>query len=68
MTQLNLDWRVQLMMQFTDVDLQIQQLSTEELGKVISQCEKAIANDKAVIEDYERFIDCQQELANRTWS
>ncbi len=56
------------MMQFTDVDLQIQQLSTEELGKVISQCEKAIANDKAVIEDYERFIDCQQELANRTWS
>lgn len=56
------------MMQFTDVDLHIQQLSTEELGQMISQCERAIANDNAAIEDYEKFVICQQELANRTWS
>ena len=56
------------MMQFTDVDLQIQKLSTEELGKLIFQCERAIALDEASIDDYEKFVVCQQELANRTWS
>lgn len=56
------------MMQSTDVGKQIQQLSTEELAQVISQCEHVIADESAVIEDYEKFIVCQQELARRTWS
>ena len=55
------------MMQSTDVGKQIQQLSTEDLGHMISQCEQSIADESAVIEDYEKFIVCQQELARRTW-
>ncbi len=56
------------MMQSTDVGKQIQQLSTEELSHMISQCEQSIADESAVIEDYEKFIVGQQELARRTWS
>ena len=56
------------MMQSTDVTKQIQQLSSEQLAQVISQCEQSIADESAVIEDYEKFIVCQQELARRTWS
>lgn len=56
------------MMQFTDVGKQIQQLSSEELAQLISQCERSIADESAAIEDYEKFVVCQQELARRTWS
>lgn len=56
------------MIQRTDVNEKAQFLSTEELSKIISSCENAIADGSAGIEDYEAFVVCQQELARRTWS
>lgn len=51
-----------------DVGEKVQFLSTEELSDIISNCEGAIADGSAEIEDYEAFVVCQQELARRTWS
>ncbi|MCA9839518.1 MAG: hypothetical protein KC422_21590 [Trueperaceae bacterium] len=56
------------MMHSMDVGDKVQRLSTEELSKIISKCESAIADGSAEIEDYEAFVLCQQELARRTWS
>ena len=43
-------------------------MSTEELATAIANCETAIADGSADIEDYEAFVLCQKELARRTWS
>lgn len=46
----------------------VQRLSNAELSVTISECESAIADGSAEIEDYEAFVLCQQELVRRTWS
>lgn len=46
----------------------IRNLSNEELSEIIANCENAITNGTAVIDDYEKFVICQKELAHRTWS
>ncbi len=56
------------MVQQTSIVHNIQRLSNEELSKVITQCEHAIAEGSAEIEDYEAFVLCQKELARRTWA
>lgn len=45
----------------------IQELSNQELRKIISSSEDAITDGSARLEDYEAFVICQQELARRTW-
>jgi hypothetical protein len=56
------------MLQRSEVNEKVRYLSTEELGEIITQCEYAIAEGSAEIDDYEAFVLCQQELARRTWS
>jgi hypothetical protein len=56
------------MLQHSQVNEKVRYLSTEELGEIITQCEHAIAEGSAEIDDYEAFVLCQQELARRTWS
>jgi hypothetical protein len=56
------------MLQHSDVNEKVRYLSTDELSDIISQCEHAIAEGSAEIDDYEAFVLCQQELARRTWS
>jgi hypothetical protein len=56
------------MLQRSDVNEKVRYLSTDELSEIISQCEHAIADGSAEIDDYEAFVLCQQELARRTWS
>ncbi len=46
----------------------VRRMSTEELAAAIANCETAIADGSADIEDYEAFVLCQKELARRTWS
>ena len=46
----------------------IQRLTNEELSEIIANCEGAIADGTAEIEDYEAFVLCQKELARRTWA
>lgn len=46
----------------------LQQLSGEELVKIIDRCEQAIADGSAALPDYEAFVLAQRELARRTWS
>lgn len=55
------------MLQRSEVNEKVRYLSNEELGEIISQCESAIAQGSAEIDDYEAFVLCQQELARRTW-
>jgi hypothetical protein len=55
-------------LQHSEVSTKVQYLSTEELSKIIANCEHAIADGSAEIEDYEAFVLCQRELARRTWS
>ena len=56
------------MLQRSEVSTKVRYLSTEELSKIIVNCEHAIADGSAEIEDDEAFVLCQQELARRTWS
>jgi hypothetical protein len=56
------------MLQRSEVNEKVRYLSTDELSEIISQCEHAIAEGSAEIDDYEAFVLCQQELARRTWS
>lgn len=56
------------MLQRSEVNEKVRYLSTDELSEIISQCESAIAEGTAEIDDYEAFVLCQQELARRTWS
>jgi hypothetical protein len=56
------------MLQRSEVNEKVRYLSNEELGEIITQCESAIAQGSAEIDDYEAFVLCQQELARRTWS
>jgi hypothetical protein len=56
------------MLQRSEVNEKVRYLSNEELGEIISQCESAIAQGSAEIDDYEAFVLCQQELARRTWA
>jgi hypothetical protein len=56
------------MLQRSEVNEKVRYLSNEELGEIISQCEHAISEGSAEIDDYEAFVLCQQELARRTWS
>jgi hypothetical protein len=56
------------MLQHSQVNEKVRYLSNEELGEIISQCESAISQGSAEIDDYEAFVLCQQELARRTWS
>ncbi len=54
-------------MQQGDFFRNIQRLSNEELSDLINECESAISNGSAEIEDYEAFVLCHKELARRTW-
>jgi hypothetical protein len=56
------------MLQRSEVNEKVRYLSTDELSEIIAQCEHAIAEGSAEIDDYEAFVLCQQELARRTWS
>jgi len=40
-------------------------LSSRELRDIVERCEEVITAGSAQIEDYEAFVICQQELANR---
>ncbi len=46
----------------------IRNLSNEELSEIIASCESAISEGTAGIDDYEKFVLCQKELAHRTWA
>lgn len=46
----------------------IRHLSNEELSEIIANCESAISQGTAAIDDYEVFVLCQKELAHRTWA
>ncbi len=46
----------------------IRHLSNEELSEIIASCESAISDGTAGIDDYEKFVLCQKELAHRTWA
>lgn len=56
------------MIQNVQSNANIRKLSNEELGRIIENCEHAIANGAAQIDDYEAFVLCQKELARRTWT
>lgn len=43
-------------------------MTNEQLSVVIAECERAITEGTAEIEDYEAFVLCQKELARRTWA
>lgn len=56
------------MVQELNMSENIRNLSNEELSEIIANCENAITNGTAAIDDYEAFVLCQKELAHRTWS
>lgn len=56
------------MVQESKMSENISHLSNEELSEIIANCETAIREGTAAIDDYEAFVLCQKELAHRTWA
>lgn len=42
-----------------------EQLNSKELTLLIRQCEKLMQSHRATLDDYDVFVQCQQELAIR---
>lgn len=56
-----------MILQLRKINEDARYLSAHELRKVISQCERKIAEGLAEMDDYETFVLCQQELTRRRW-
>lgn len=49
-------------------NIDVKNLSNQELHDVFAKCNKAIAEGTATLQDYELFVLCQKEISERTWS
>ena len=49
----------------TMTNLDVSKLSLKGVEQLTAQCEYLIYSHKAVLEDYELYIECQTELAKR---
>jgi hypothetical protein len=49
-------------------NVDVKNLSNQELHDVFAKCNKVIAEGTATLDDYELFVLCQKEISERTWS
>ena len=56
------------MVQVSDTFDMLENLSNEQLGELLTQCQELITDGSASIDDFEAFVLCQKELVRRTWS